>query len=59
MIKRSDIVWLVAIVLIVAAAVWIVTSARFPVRLGLDLQGGLQVLLEADVPEDQDVTLTP
>jgi protein-export membrane protein SecD len=57
MIKRSDIVWLVAIVLIVAAAVWIVTSARFPVRLGLDLQGGLQVLLEADVSEDQEVTL--
>lgn len=54
--KRSDIIWLVVIVLIIAGAVWIVTSSRFPVRLGLDLQGGLQVLLEADVPADQEVT---
>jgi protein-export membrane protein SecD len=55
--RRSDIVWLVAIVLIVAAAIWIITNSRFPIRLGLDLQGGLQVLLEADVPPDQEVTL--
>lgn len=54
--KRSDIIWSVVIILIVAGAVWIVTSSRFPVRLGLDLQGGLQVLLEADVPADQEVT---
>jgi len=27
----------------------------FPIRPGLDLQGGLQVLLEADVPEDEPV----
>jgi protein-export membrane protein SecD len=54
--RRSDIVWLAAILLIVAAAVWIITNPRFPIRLGLDLQGGLQVLLEADVPEDQEVT---
>lgn len=54
--RRSDIIWLFAIILIVAGAVWVVTSPRFPVRLGLDLQGGLQVLLEADVPEDQEVT---
>lgn len=25
-------------------------------RLGLDLQGGLQVLLEADIPEDQEIS---
>jgi len=48
--------WLVVIGLIVAAAIWVITSPRFPVRLGLDLQGGLQVLLEADVPPEQTVT---
>ncbi len=56
MTKRNDIFWLGIIVLIVVAAVWVITSPRFPVHLGLDLQGGLQVLLEADVPEDQTVT---
>jgi len=49
-------VWSTAIVLIVAVAVWVLISPRFPVRLGLDLQGGLQVLLEADVPQDQVIT---
>ncbi len=42
--------------MIVATAVWVVTNPRFAIRLGLDLQGGLQVLLEADVAEDVDVT---
>lgn len=56
MTKRNDIFWIGIIVLIVVAAVWVITSPRFPVRLGLDLQGGLQVLLEADVPEGQAVT---
>lgn len=54
--RRSDIVWLVVIVAIVAAAVWVITNPALPIRLGLDLQGGLQVLLEADVPDDQEVT---
>ena len=54
--RRSDIFWSIIIVLIVAAAVWVLTNPRFPVRLGLDLQGGLQVLLEADVPDDETVT---
>ncbi len=54
--RSSDIVWLIFIFLIVAGAIWIITNPRFPVRLGLDLQGGLQVLLEADVPADQPVT---
>ena len=54
--RRSDIVWSFVIVLIVAAAVWVVTNPRFPIRLGLDLQGGLQVLLEADVADDVEVT---
>ena len=54
--RRSDIFWSIVIVLIVAGAIWVVTGPRFPIRLGLDLQGGLQVLLEADVAEDVDVT---
>jgi preprotein translocase subunit SecD len=54
--RRSDVLWLILIIFIVAGAVWIITNPRFPVRLGLDLQGGLQVLLEADVPQDQEVT---
>lgn len=54
--KRKDIVWLIVIVLIVAASGWLAQNPNYPVRLGLDLQGGLQVLLAADVPEDQEVT---
>ncbi len=54
--SRSDFVWLAAIVLIVVAAVWVIRSPRFPTRLGLDLQGGFQVLLEADVPDGDVVT---
>ncbi len=54
--RRSDVYWLLVIVLIVAGAIWVVTSPRFPIHLGLDLQGGLQVLLEADVAEDVEVT---
>ena len=56
MIRRRDLYWLYVIILIVAGAIWVVTSPRFPIRLGLDLQGGLQVLLEADVAEDVEVT---
>jgi len=54
--------WLVLIVLIVAVAVWLdlpgTTSAlgrSVGLRKGLDLQGGAQVLLEADVSPDQDI----
>ena len=54
--SQRDIIWLVFIVFLVAGAVWVITNPRFPVRYGLDLQGGLQVLMEADVPEDQAVT---
>jgi len=54
--QNRDIMWAVIIVVIVAAAVWVVTNPGFPVRLGLDLQGGLQVLMEADVPPEEDVT---
>ncbi|MBP6015912.1 MAG: protein translocase subunit SecD [Candidatus Promineofilum sp.] len=54
--RRSDIAWLIIVLLIVAGAVWVIVNPNLPVRLGLDLQGGLQVLLEADVPADQEVT---
>lgn len=53
--RRSDIVWSAVILFLVVAAIWIATNPRFPFRLGLDLQGGLQVLLEADVAEDVEV----
>ena len=48
--------WLAIILAIAAAALWIVFNENFPVRQGLDLQGGLQVLLAADVPEEEEVS---
>lgn len=53
---RRDFVWLVAIIMVVAAALWVVQNPSFPIMQGLDLQGGLQVLLEADVPPEQDIS---
>jgi preprotein translocase subunit SecD len=63
---------IILIVLIVAFALWIDLSDQIKLvnpinetpifernvapRLGLDLQGGLQVLLEADLPENRDIT---
>lgn len=54
--------WLVIISLIVALAVWIdlpgtteFLGREVRLRQGLDLQGGVQVLLEADVPLDQEI----
>ena len=47
---------LLIIVVIMAAAGWIVQNPDFPIVRGLDLQGGLQVLLEADVPLSEPVT---
>ena len=54
--ERRDFIWLGIIILILAGAGWIVQSPNFPIVQGLDLQGGLQVLLEADVPASQQVT---
>ncbi len=64
--------WLIPIVIIAALAVWIDWPSNPGVHIqlgetrrvdwdvsvhqGLDLQGGLQVLLEADLPDDQDIT---
>ena len=59
--------WLIVIVIVFAAALWVavpntglhvVVAGRSidwsaEVHQGLDLQGGLQVLLEADVPANQ------
>jgi protein-export membrane protein SecD len=53
---RRDFLWLAGIILIAIAGVWVVQNPEFPIRQGLDLQGGLQVLLEADVPIEQEVT---
>lgn len=53
---RNDFIWLAAIVVILVVAVWVVQNPNYPIRQGLDLQGGLQVLLEADVPDEQEVT---
>lgn len=44
------------IVLIVVGSIWTIQNPDYPIRQGLDLQGGLQVLLEADLPEDVEVT---
>ncbi|MCA9959005.1 MAG: protein translocase subunit SecD [Chloroflexota bacterium] len=54
--SRNDFIWLFLIVLIVVGGVWVVLNPDYPIQQGLDLQGGLQVLLEADAPADQDVT---
>jgi preprotein translocase subunit SecD len=64
--------WLVLIVLLVAFSLWVDLSKKITVfnpfgdkalferivdtKLGLDLRGGLQALLEADVPADTPVT---
>ena len=53
--SRRDIFWLFFIVLLLAGAIWIITNPDYPARPGLDLQGGLQVLLAADVPSERDI----
>ncbi len=69
--QQRDLTLLMLIVLLAAAALWVVWPgnaglriALGPVRIerdikvhrGLDLQGGVQVVLEADMPEGQTVT---
>ena len=54
--QTRDITWLLVIIGIVIGAVWVVQNPNYPLQPGLDLQGGLQVLLEADVPADTPVT---
>ncbi len=54
--------WLVFILFVVAVSVWVnlpsttdVLGRQVGLRQGLDLQGGVQVLLEADLPPGQEV----
>ncbi|MCH7586929.1 MAG: protein translocase subunit SecD [Chloroflexi bacterium] len=58
--------WIIPIALLLAGGVWIVLPENpgihfagidrdFNVVRGLDLQGGLRVLMEADLPEDADI----
>ncbi len=53
---RRDLMWLVVIVIIVIAGIWIIQNPNYPIMRGLDLQGGLQVLMAADVPDDEEIT---
>jgi protein-export membrane protein SecD len=52
----GDYLWLFVVIAILALSLWIVQDENRPIRRGLDLQGGLQVLLEADLPAEQEVT---
>lgn len=54
--EQRDFIWLGLIVIILVAGVWVVQNPNYPIRQGLDLQGGLQVLLEADLPPEEEVT---
>lgn len=70
--NRSRNTWLIIIILLLAFSLWVDLSKNVTIinpfnqkplftrnvdlRLGLDLRGGLQVLLEADVPADRVVT---
>jgi protein-export membrane protein SecD len=54
--ERRDLWWLLIIAGVVAFGIWMVRNPDYPVRQGLDLQGGLQVLLAADVPAEDPVT---
>ena len=54
--NSRDYGWLVAIIAIMAVSIWMALNPDYPIQQGLDLQGGLQVLLEADLPADEVVT---
>ena len=53
--EGKDYIWLIVILALAGWAVWIVQNPDYPIRQGLDLQGGLQVLLQADLPEDVEI----
>ena len=53
--ERNDWAWLVFIALVLAGSIWVVFNPEYPIRPGLDLRGGLQVLLEADIPAGESV----
>lgn len=53
--QGKDYLWLVVILAVAGWAIWIVQNPNYPIRQGLDLQGGLQVLLKADLPEEAEI----
>ena len=69
--NRNNTNWLIIIIFLLAIALWIdlskeisltnpfsdsaLFSRNVDVRLGLDLRGGLQALLEADLPESATI----
>jgi len=53
--KPRDLTWLFIILILVSSAGWMVLNPDYPVRPGLDLQGGLQVLLEVDLPDEREI----
>ncbi|MEN8097868.1 MAG: hypothetical protein ABFQ89_02225, partial [Chloroflexota bacterium] len=62
--KRHTNIWLLVIVAIAAFTIWVdlpgsrqVLGTTVAIRQGLDLQGGVQVLLEADMPHEEAVDL--
>ncbi len=54
--NRNDFIWLILIIALVVGGVWLMQNPNYPINQGLDLQGGLQVLLSADLPEDTPIT---
>ena len=54
--ETRDYFWLIVIIGVLGGAIWINLNPAYPFQQGLDLQGGLQVLLEADVPAEEPVT---
>jgi protein-export membrane protein SecD len=53
--QSREIGWFIAIILLVSGAIWMALNDNYPIQQGLDLQGGLQVLLEADLPPGESV----
>lgn len=54
--ETRDILWFFAIIALIIGALWLITNPDYPIKQGLDLQGGLQVLLEADIPAEESVS---
>ncbi len=54
--ETRDFIWLTIIIGVLVGSIWLINNPDYPFNQGLDLQGGLQVLLEADVPPEVDVS---
>jgi protein-export membrane protein SecD len=53
--QSREIGWLIVIVFLIVGGIWLALNDDYPIQQGLDLQGGLQVLLEADLPPGETV----